>query len=663
MSQSISFPHGQKQNLDDAFRSILDLLSISTWVEDFSAVKQFFDQRKASGVADFRAYFYAHPEDVAHCASIIKILAINQAGLEVLGIESIDEIPPQLPQHFKEESWPAFSEEIITLAEGQLTFKTEITVRALSGGDNVVEMYLSVPPMYADTLERVLITFSNVTNRKQVENALRKSEARYRALFESSPIGIAVTRQGRILYANLAYAYMFGFSQPAELTGTMISDRVAEQDREQVIARDLRSEQGFPELTRYEVPALHQDGTIFQVALEVTPLSLDDGQALLFFAQDITDRQRAEEAEREQRQLAEALRDIASALNSSLDYDQILDTILTDVGKILANDSVDIIMIDKKNEGVIVRKKGYQGVGNQSFMDTRFNLADLPNLIRMIKTGQPVIIPDVRSDPDWVRFETQDWVRSYAGMPIRANGNVVGFIDLCSTKTNFYQPEHIERLAAMADQVAIAFTNASLVDELRQANDRLQAQLAEIQLLQSELREQAIRDPLTTLFNRRYLIETLHREIERARRESWPVSIIVIDIDHFKNLNDANGHKAGDLVLQHLGQLLKNNIRAGDIACRYGGEEFVIVMPNVYPLVAFERAEQIRLKFEWMRIPYEDKMLSSTISLGIAIFPLNASGDDEVLIRADRALYQAKQTGRNRTILYDNNPQTRPLKI
>ena len=662
MSQTIYFSQNKKQYLDDAFYDILDLLSISTWMEDFSGAKQFFDQLKASGVEDFRAHFYSHPEDVIACAGMVKILAINKAGLEILGIKSLADLPPQLPQHFKDESWPSFCEEIIALAEGQLAFKQEITARALSGGDNVVEIYLSVPPMFADTLERVLISFSNVTERKRVENQLRKSEERYRALFEGSPIGILVAREGCILYANFAYAFMFGFSQPAELTGLLTSDLVAAEGREKFIERGLRRQQGLPVDTLYEIPGLRKDGTVFPVALEVTPLVLNDGPAQVYFAQDITDRKQAEQTGSEQRKLAEALRDIASALNRNLDYEQILDTILENVGRILANDTVDIVLINEKNETYIVRQKGYEDLGRQAATHTSLKVAEVRTLSRMVETGKPVIVTDVRADPDWVHFDVLDWVRSYAGIPIRASGKVVGFINLNSTKPNFYHRRHSERLESVAEQVAIAFTNASLMNELRQANDRLQSHLAEIQLLQSELREQAIRDPLTGLFNRRYLIETLRREIERARRDGWPVSVIVMDIDHFKTLNDANGHKAGDLVLQALGALLQNNTRTSDIACRYGGEEFVIVLPNVYPLVAFERAEQIRLKFEWMRIPYEEKMLSATISLGIAVFPLNASGDDEVLIRADRAMYQAKQSGRNRTIIYENNPQTAPLK-
>lgn len=663
MLNTVKPKHKKKQKLDGALHTILDLLTISAWIEDFSQAKLYFDQLKAAGVADFRAYFYAHPEEVMACAGMVKVLAINKAGLDTQGITNISEMPLHLPLHFKEESWPAFCEEMIAMAEGKLTFKQEITLRALSGEDNVVEMNLSVPPVYADTLERVLILFNNLTERKLAESALRKSEERYRALFDSSPIGIALTRECRILYANLACAYMFGYSQPAEQAGMCMSDVVAPESREKFEQRSQNSLQVPPEDedTRFEITGLRRDGSIFPAALEVTPLVLDDGPALMFFIQDITARKQAEQAEHEHRQLADAMIDIAAALNRSLDYDQILDTILANVGRILPNDTVDITLINDKNGIDIVREKGYADRGSKTVQLTPFCVADIPNLDKMVKTGQPVIVPDVWLDPHWLQFETLDWARSYAGIPIRASGKVIGFINLNSTIPNFYHAGYAERLAAMAEQVSIAFSNASLVRELRQANEQLQAQLTEIQLLQSELREQAIRDPLTGLFNRRHLMDMLHREIERAKRESWPVSVIVIDIDHFKTLNDAHGHNAGDLVLKELGALLMNNTRASDIACRYGGEEFVLVLPNVHPLVAFERAEQIRLKFEWLRIPYEGHELSSTISLGIAVYPLNAATDDEVLIRADRALYQAKQTGRNRTVLYENNPRTGPL--
>jgi diguanylate cyclase (GGDEF)-like protein/PAS domain S-box-containing protein len=655
-------PSSPPQTPDEIAISILNYLPTPTWIEDFSAVKRLFNQIKESGVQDFRAYFESHLEDVVACAGLVKIVAINDAVLKSLQVLSQDEVPHQLTQHFNDQSWPAFREELIALAEGQLHFESEINVRNLNEGERVFLIYLSVPPAYADTLERVVVSFANLTNRKQAENLLLESEERHRALFENSPVGIAVAQNGYHLYANPAYIRMFGFEDLADIVGMLLADRVVEEARELFTERNRQREQGLAVESRYELLALQKDGTIFPVELDITTINQENGLATLLFVQDITVRKRAEETEREQRLLAEGLRDISAAMNRRLDEDQILDSILDNVGKVLANDAVDILLINDKDEVHVVRQMGYANRSDINPPRSVFLIKDIPNFTRMLLTGQPVIVPDVRTHPDWVPTNEMDWVRSYAGIPIRQAGSVVGFISMNSTSPNFYQSEHFERLAAIADQVAIAFTNAHLVEELRQANVRLKAQLSQIEKLQGELREQAIRDPLTGLFNRRYLLETLTREIDRARRENWPVSVIVIDIDLFKKVNDAYGHKGGDLVLVALGDLLKNNTRVADIACRYGGEEFVIVMPKAYPLVAFERAEQIRIKFEMLRVPYEDVELNATISLGIAVFPLNGTGDDEVLIRADRALYQAKQAGRNRSILYQNSAMTSPFR-
>src|SRR5215212_4231816 len=188
---------------------------------------------------------------------------------------------------------------------------------------------------------------------------------------------------------------------------------------------------------------------------------------------------------------------------------------------------------------------------------------------------------------------------------------------------------------------------------LRYVNDRLQAQLIEIGLLQSKLREQAIRDPLTNLFNRRYLEETLDRELSRAAREEYPVCIIMIDLDHFKRINDTHGHEAGDLVLKAIAEALSEFSRRGDFACRYGGEEFVIAMPNINLQTAYERAENLRQSLNLLRVPYEDDNLSVTISMGIACYPMNGQTREAILRAADQAMYAAKDSGRDHILSYD----------
>jgi diguanylate cyclase (GGDEF)-like protein/PAS domain S-box-containing protein len=197
-------------------------------------------------------------------------------------------------------------------------------------------------------------------------------------------------------------------------------------------------------------------------------------------------------------------------------------------------------------------------------------------------------------------------------------------------------------------------------EALQQINENLQARVKDIESLQEQLREQAIRDPLTGVFNRRYLQETLDREIARASRNNQPVGVMIMDVDHFKKVNDSYGHRGGDQMLRALGNLLKTNIRAEDIPCRYGGEEFVIVMPGAPLNIARDRAKLIRAKFDALRVLYGNLEMHTTVSLGVAAYPLHGSNAEEVLIRADRALYQAKQNGRNRVVTYQSTSEMPP---
>ncbi len=189
-------------------------------------------------------------------------------------------------------------------------------------------------------------------------------------------------------------------------------------------------------------------------------------------------------------------------------------------------------------------------------------------------------------------------------------------------------------------------------DDLKQTNAMLEAQLAEIHRLQEELRELAVRDGLTNLFNRRYLDETLERELARAKREGYPLSLVMIDIDHFKKLNDTYGHQAGDKVLRELAALLWSNVRTGDVPCRYGGEEFVVLLPRMPLEVALDRAEDWRNTFRTMRVPFGDFQLETTISCGLSAYPEHARTPDELVRCCDEALYRAKRGGRNRSEIF-----------
>lgn len=165
---------------------------------------------------------------------------------------------------------------------------------------------------------------------------------------------------------------------------------------------------------------------------------------------------------------------------------------------------------------------------------------------------------------------------------------------------------------------------------------------------QAELQEQAIRDPLTGLYNRRYLNETLERELSRAKRENYSISLVMIDIDHFKKLNDTFGHHVGDDVLKNFAKQLMNQTRVEDIVCRYGGEEFLIILPNITTEIAKQIAEKWRFSFQESRFLKDGQEIKATISCGIAEFPICGSNSEELIAVADKSMYHAKTTGQNR---------------
>jgi diguanylate cyclase (GGDEF)-like protein/PAS domain S-box-containing protein len=194
----------------------------------------------------------------------------------------------------------------------------------------------------------------------------------------------------------------------------------------------------------------------------------------------------------------------------------------------------------------------------------------------------------------------------------------------------------------------------NLEKQLKAANESLQAQLNENERLRLQLQEQAIRDPLTGVYNRRYFAEALENETSRAFREQSPFSIIILDVDHFKKINDTYGHKCGDLILRSLAKFLQENTRRSDIVCRFGGEEFVILMPDAASDSAYERAELFRSQFAAMVNEYEGKQVTCSFSAGVASFPMHSNSGETLLNMADLALYQSKAQGRNRSTIYSS---------
>ena len=196
--------------------------------------------------------------------------------------------------------------------------------------------------------------------------------------------------------------------------------------------------------------------------------------------------------------------------------------------------------------------------------------------------------------------------------------------------------------------VATSMLSHYFVTHIRKNNLEMAMRIQQNEKLHAELVLLALHDPLTGLYNRRYLNEMLEKEFYRCQREKRPLSTIVVDIDLFKNTNDTYGHKAGDEVLVRLAAYFASAVRASDFCCRYGGEEFVLVMPGADKHNAIARAEAFRQHISQMSIPCEGHSIKVTASFGVATYPTDAANIDDLLNHADAALYQSKQTGRNK---------------
>jgi diguanylate cyclase (GGDEF)-like protein len=184
---------------------------------------------------------------------------------------------------------------------------------------------------------------------------------------------------------------------------------------------------------------------------------------------------------------------------------------------------------------------------------------------------------------------------------------------------------------------------------LAELNAALQAKIAETEMLHAQLREQALRDPLTGLHNRRHLFECAPGLLELARRHERPLCVVLMDLDHFKLLNDTYGHQAGDVVLTQFGELLRRSFRRSDIVCRHGGEEFVAVMPDMAASGAAALLERLLQAFQDEPLQHGQRRLPPcSFSAGVAVFPQHGHTLEQLLSRADRALYTAKHRGRAR---------------
>lgn len=280
------------------------------------------------------------------------------------------------------------------------------------------------------------------------------------------------------------------------------------------------------------------------------------------------------------------------------------------------------------------------------------------------RTGEIINIPDAYQDPRFnPEFDRRTGfrTRSILCLPLRnMQGRIIGAVQVLNKREGSFTDDDVALLTALASQAAIALENADLYTRLRDLNAKLEEKVEErtadlvaanerLSVLNKELEQLSITDSLTQIFNRRFFMERIRQETKRVHRYGSSVSLLMMDIDHFKKVNDTYGHLAGDVVLAGVAGIIKQRLRETDVLARYGGEEFVLLATPMEMNGAVALAERIRALVEASEIPYDGKRIRVTISIGVSSWEPTLKDNFEELVRlADDALYGAKEEGRNR---------------
>jgi diguanylate cyclase (GGDEF)-like protein/PAS domain S-box-containing protein len=473
---------------------------------------------------------------------------------------------------------------------------------------------------------------------RRAQASLQENETRLRAIFDQAAVGVAEidVQTGRFLSANRHLCEMLGRSEQELKEVDFLAVTHPEDHR---LHEEQISQLAAGKIPRFtlEKRYLRKNGEPLWVNLAISPLwrpGEKPGHNLII-VQDITANKRMqEEIENRSRQLA-ALHEMSLDLAAELDLNALLHAVVQRALNLIGGTTCNCYLYEAKADHL--ERVVSAGQGLVSRKTTRQRGEGLVGVIW--ETGQPLLVNDYPSWPGRVRVYASAAPRSMIGAPIRWGGEFLGVLNIMGAEKNRFTRTDVDTLGMFATQAAIAIRNARIYKQIEQT---------------------AVTDVLTGLFNRRGFLQLGEREFDRAMRLGRPLAALLIDIDHFKAVNDRFGHHTGDQVLQALAACLGRNSRAIDVAGRYGGEEFVLLLPDTLPAEAIRIAERLResiAKILLPAVPLEgalpETVIGVTASIGVAALTPETRDLAFLIDRADQAQYRAKNAGRNRVCLWE----------
>lgn len=509
-----------------------------------------------------------------------------------------------------------------------------------------VETHLNLRSLTKELQEKNAQLQQEIAERMRAEESLKESVAqieRAKIEWESTADSLSyvvclLDDQGRIIRTNRTVEH-WNLGQVVDVKGRAMHELFHPDCPDPACYLKTFLSQAWEEVARGRPVEREARDTILQryLSLQLRPITTHIDRSLkqsVSFAvgciHDITERKRAEEAVRQRNRELAILNEMGNFLQECRTEKETYGVIVSVCKDLFPSDSGGLYIADDSQTLFHMMASW----GNSPPKSQAFGPDECWTLhygkARLVKAPEPEpLCPHLCSSPD----------NGYLCIPIDTLDRTLGVLHLSFGQRDSSHSDGEYR--HLLELKRLIITRVIEQYALSLANLRLR----------ETLRIESIRDPLTDLYNRRYMEESLEREARRARRNHASIGIMMLDIDHFKLFNDTHGHKVGDVVLRELGALLQENIRGADIACRYGGEEFLLILPDTTLEIAKRRAEQLLSQVGALNISYQSKNFHITVSIGVSVLSEHSPGVQDVITAADKALYQAKEQGRNQVVL------------
>lgn len=488
----------------------------------------------------------------------------------------------------------------------------------------------------------------DITDRLRIQSVIREREEEFRALSAAAQDAIIVMdNDGLITYWSEGAVRIFGY-MPDEAMGKDVHGLLAPaayMEKIKTVFPQWRSSgRGAAVGRTVELSALRKGGKEFPAEISLSSTQIKGRWNAIAIIRDITKRRREEEELRRTNEKLSALvkeleeRGIQNAILS--ETREFLQACLTteEIGPVIVR-SMTRLFPDTAGALFLLSASRTDLEAAVRWGDFPDNAADgtfTPDACWGLRRGRDHFVEDAATGLICPHLKPAP-AGSYACMPLMAKGDVLGLLHIRSLGET--APGGGRGMIANLKEISASFS------------EMLSLSISNLRLRET-LSIQSIRDPLTGLFNRRYMEEGLEREISRAARKQESIGIVMVDVDHFKSFNDLHGHPAGDAALADLAKFIKTELRGGDIVCRYGGEEFTFILPDCSLEDAGRRARHFISEAKKLRIHYGGRILGPiTLSAGVAAYPLHGAEPEELIRAADAALYKAKKEGRDRVVM------------